>query len=169
MEDKKIKIIEIDNSNATFFLKNGFLGMKFCADEEKEYPRVFLHRIFPFDKPWEYISVMCEESGEIGIIKKVDEFDTEAATLLKEELARKYYAQQIKTILSVKERYGFSYWKVITSENRTVNFTMQDTFRNIIRVGEDKAVLLDVDGNRFMLDSIAALDRKSYKKIELYL
>ena len=89
--------------------------------------------------------------------------------LLKEELARKYYAQQIKTILSVKERYGFSYWKVITSENRTVNFTMQDTFRNIIRVGEDKAVLLDVDGNRFMLDSIAALDRKSYKKIELYL
>ena len=26
-----------------------------------------------------------------------------------------------------------------------------------------------VDGNRFMLDSIAALDRKSYKKIELYL
>ena len=46
---------------------------------------------------------------------------------------------------------------------------MQDTFRNIIRAGEDKAILLDVDGNRFVIKSIKALDKKSYKKIELYL
>jgi len=46
---------------------------------------------------------------------------------------------------------------------------MQDTFRNIVRTGEDGAILLDVDGNRFVIKSIAALDRKSYRRIELYL
>ena len=39
----------------------------------------------------------------------------------------------------------------------------------IIRVGEDKAVLMDVDGNRFVIESISLLDRKSYRNIELYL
>ena len=69
----------------------------------------------------------------------------------------------------MNERYGFSYWNIVTTEDRKVNFTMQDTFRNIIRVGSDKAILLDVDGNRFVIESISKLDRKSYKKIELYL
>jgi hypothetical protein len=75
----------------------------------------------------------------------------------------------VKSIESLKERYGFSYWTVITAEDRKVSFTMQDTFRNIIRVGQDKCLLLDVDGNRFIIDSVAALDRKSHKKIEIYL
>ena len=72
-------------------------------------------------------------------------------------------------IHSLKERYGISYWKVTLSDGRTLNFTMQDTFRNIVRTGEDGAILLDVDGNRFVLESITALDRKSYRRIELYL
>ena len=46
---------------------------------------------------------------------------------------------------------------------------MQDTFRNIIRVGDDRAILLDVDGNRCVIESIMGLDRKSHKKIELYM
>jgi len=46
---------------------------------------------------------------------------------------------------------------------------MQDTFRNIIRTGENGAILLDVDGNRFVIKSISDLDKKSYRRIELYL
>ena len=169
MEENKIKIINLTAQNASFFQKNGFLGMTFKENGEKEFSRVFLHRIFPFEKMWEYISVLDDSSSEIGIINNIEDFDSETSQILRDELSRKYYVQKVKTIVSLKERYGFSYWKIITEENRNVNFTMQDTFRNIIRVGEDKAVLLDVDGNRFMIESIVALDRKSYKKIELYL
>ena len=77
--------------------------------------------------------------------------------------------EDIDEIFGAIERYGFSYWKVTVSDGRTLNFTMQDTFRNIVRTGEDSAILLDVDGNRFVLKSISALDRKSYRRIELYL
>ena len=69
----------------------------------------------------------------------------------------------------MKERYGFSYWKVRLDDGREQSFTMQDTFRNIIHTGEDSAILVDVDGNRYSLKSISELDRKSYRKIELYL
>jgi hypothetical protein len=68
----------------------------------------------------------------------------------------------------VKERYGFSYWKVQTDEGE-VTFTLHDTFRSIVRASEFRVILMDVDGNRFDIPDVRELDRKSYKKIELYL
>ncbi len=159
-------IYRLDRNNSSFVMKNGFLALK---KDDEEYNRVFLHRTFPFDKPWEYISVVDPDNKEIGIIFNISDYDSETEEILRIELERKYYEPKIKSILSLKERYGFSYWSVITSDDRKVEFTMQDTFRNIIRVGEDKAILLDVDSNRFVIDSISALDKKSYRKIELYI
>ena len=164
------KIIRIDKNNAEFFIKNKFLALKTTIDgEETEHDRVFLHRDFPHELLWEYISVVGEENKEIGIIYSLEDFEGETAELLKKEIERKYYSPVISEILHLKERYGFSYWKVRTEDKREVTYTMQDTFRNIIRVGEDSAVLIDVDGNRYTIKSISELDRKSYRKIELYL
>ena len=169
--DTSTEVKKIDKTNASFSMKNGFLSMtkKEENGEEKVYDRVFLHRAFPFELLWEYISVLDPDQIEIGIIFNLDEFEGEAKELLVNELERKYYEPRIKTITSLKERYGFSYWGVVCEDGREVKFTMQDTFRNIIRVGDDRAILLDVDGNRFVIESIMGLDRKSHKKIELYM
>ena len=50
-----------------------------------------------------------------------------------------------------------------------MSFAMHDTFRNIAKVSDSRLVLTDVDGNRYEIPDVLALDRKSYKKIELYL
>ena len=151
--------------NATFYIKNDFLHIK----TETYEGRAFLCREFPFELEWEFISVMNEEQAEVGIIKSVSLFEGAGEELLRTELLRRYYAPVIDKILSVKERYGFSYWRGTLTDGRSLNFTMQDTFRNIVKRGEDSLILLDVDGNRFVIESVAALDRKSYRRIELYL
>ncbi len=164
------EIVLLNGENCVFYEKNGFLALNFTKENEtKEYVRVFLHRSFPFEQLFEYIAVLDDNLGEIGIIRDINEFDENTKTLLVNELERKYYEPQIETILSLKERYGFSYWVVNTVDGRKVNFTMQDTFRSIIRVGDNKAILLDVDGNRFVINDIEKLPKKSRKKIELYL
>lgn len=150
--------------NASFMIKNGFLYIK---QEEKE-ERVFLYRQFPFEIQWEFISVMDSDKQEIGILRSIEQFDQETKALLVKELVRRYYTPVIERIFSVKERYGFSYWKVKTPDGE-MNFTLQDTFRSMIRAGENRLLLLDVNGNRFEIPDVTALDRKSYKKIELYL
>ena len=150
--------------NASFMIKNGFLYIK---QEEKE-ERVFLYRQFPFEIQWEFISVMDSDKQEIGILRSIEQFDQETKALLVKELVRRYYTPVIERIFSVKERYGFSYWKVKTPDG-DMNFTLQDTFRSMIRAGENRLLLLDVNGNRFEIPDVTALDRKSYKKIELYL
>ncbi len=170
-EEKKIRTLAdlsvtvwLTPENASFSIKNNFLYI-YYGDEEK---RAFLCRQFPFELQWEFISVMDEDQQEIGIIRDISLFSGDAGALLKAELLRRYYAPVIEEVLNVKERYGFSYWKVRTKEGE-VNFTLRDTYRSIIHAGGNRILLLDVSGNRFEIPDTAALDRKSYKKIELYL
>ncbi|MBE6602365.1 MAG: DUF1854 domain-containing protein [Ruminococcaceae bacterium] len=150
--------------NASFACKNGLLFVTYGGEEK----RAFLSRQFPFDFLWEFISVLDEEQAEIGIIRRLSDFEGEAYALLRTELEHRYFAPTVIRILSVKERYGFSYWKVVTEEGN-VSFTLHDTFRSIIRAGEHRLIFMDVNGNRFELPDVEKLDRKSYKKIELYL
>ena len=170
MNEKSAQILRLDTNNAGFEEKNGFLALVLTVDgEEKRYDRIFLHRAFPHELAFQYISVLNEDKKEVGIIYDICDFDENAQTLLRMEIAKKYYSPTIKEIKSVKERYGFSYWKVSLEDGRELNFTMQDTFKNIIHTGEDSIVLVDVDSNRFAIKSISALSSKSYRKIELYL
>ena len=170
MNEKSAQILRLDTGNARFEKKNGFLTLKLTGDDgEKQFDRIFLHRDFPHELAFQYISVLNDEKKEIGIIYNVLDFGDDTQALLRTELARKYYSPVIKEIKSVKERYGFSYWKVSLEDGRELSFTMQDTFKNIIHTGEDSMVLVDVDGNRFTVKSISALSPKSYRKIELYL
>ena len=154
----------LTKENATFFRKNGLLWLRMGETET----RVSLRRTFPFGLLWELISVLNEEEEEVGIIRDVQVFDEEEAQLLREELARRYYSPLIERIISVKERYGFSYWKVQTAQGE-MKFTLHDTYRSIVHISASRVIFLDVDGNRFEIPDLQALDRKSYRKIELYL
>ncbi len=150
--------------NASFFMKNGFLYIK-LNEEEK---RAFLCRQFPQELPWEFISVLNDDKEEVGIIRRVELFSGEEGELLRTELERRYYTPLVEKIHSMKERHGFSYWKVTTPEGN-VEFTLKDTFRSILKTEGGGILLLDVNGNRFRIPDVSRLDKKSYKKIELYL
>ncbi len=158
--------IAITKENATFMMKGGFLYMS--APKDKEPQRVMLHRNFPFEFLWEYISVLNIDNMELATIRNVEDFDGEEKELLVRELNRKYYSPVIKKIYSVKDRFGFSYWDAETTGGR-VTFTLQDTFRSIVNAGDGRLFIFDVDGNRFVIEDAEKLDRKSRKKIELFL
>lgn len=166
MNEKSAQIVRLDKDNCSFNTKNGFLTLKVG---EKLYDRVFLHRAFPHEFLYQYISVLDDDKKEIGIIFDVSDLTEESESLVKTEIDLKYYSPVIKEIKSVKERYGFSYWKVILDDGRSKDITMQDTFKNILHTGEDSLVLVDVDGNRYTVKSVSALNSRSYRKIELYL
>ena len=171
-----VKIEYIDPERAKFTEKNGFISLRYerpgvdpqDTENTGEYDRVFLHRCFPNEMSEEYISVLDRENNEIGIIRSIDAFPEETQTLLRSELKRKYHIYTIKSIRSVNEKFGYSYWKVKDAEGDR-EFTVRDAYRSITRINADRITVTDVDGNRFEIPSLSALDRKSYKKIELYL
>lgn len=154
-----------------FFEKNGdFIKARIISEngEEKNYPRVWLHRSFPFDMPDKYISVQDKESEEIGMIRSLSDFDGETQKILSDELLRKYYSPKITKILSLKETRGYSYWRVL-SDAGEISFTLQDTQRSISKFGDDRAFITDICGGRYEIPSLAAFDKKSLRKLEIYL
>ncbi len=161
--------------------KKGSSAEKVHYPEEDDLPegkilkvaeRIFLSRAFPFDMPHDYISVLDKDKKEIGFIRSLNDFDELQKSMLIRELDAKYYTPTIKKIYSVKERYGFSYWKT-ECEFGEKSFTLQDTYRSIIKSsnpdGSERLFILDVDGNRYEIPNVEELDRQSFKKIELYL
>jgi len=169
-----VAVLYITKDNAKFEKENDFVKMTLTAPdaegtvETKTYDRIFLHRAFPFDYPYAYISVLDADSKELGLIADVNELDTEAAEMLRAELDRKYYTPVIKQILSLKDKFGLSYWKVVTDEGE-LSFTLRDTFQSLMKVGGTRIFVNDIDGNRYEIPNIEELDRKSFRKIELFL
>ena len=124
-----------------------------CFLREVGIPINSIAQLFAEEKPENVISLLLEQQEEI----------------LRAELSRKYYAPRITRIYSVKERYGFSYWRVDLENTNDFSFTVQDTYRSMLKIDAEHIFIVDVDGNRYEIPSVEQLDRASYKKIELYL
>ena len=142
--------------------------IKYTDDGKRDYGRVILHRAFPFDRPDNIISVQQEDGFEIGIIRDINEFDKKTAEILNRALDKKYYIPEITKILSAKDRFGFVYFKCQTDSGEC-DFVVRNPFGSIIRLSETRIFILDIDGNRYSIKDTSALDRKSYRKIELYI
>ncbi len=177
------EVIYLTADNSRFYrTENGFPAMEAVlprfgddleANEDKtpvkqDLGRVFFHRCFPFETPNEYISVLNKDGREYAMIRNLDEIDPESREIILAELDRKYLCPTIKKIRALKEKLDFSFWEVDTDRGE-MSFSMHDTYRNIARVGNGMLIITDVDGNRYRIDDVAELDRKSFKKIELYL
>lgn len=130
------------------------------------YKRVFLHRTFPYENPFEYISVLNANNEEVCMIKKVDEI--KGKELIISELDQMYYEPEILKILELKEQMGFTYIKAVTDGGlRTM--TVRDIFRSITHISSKYIYITDIYGNRYTIKDLEHFDKKSYKKIELFL
>lgn len=186
MNDNYLDLAEITyltSENARFYLtQNGFPAMEAVLPKrgddlesvvdktpvKQDFGRVYFHRCFPFETPDEYISVLDKDGREYGLILKLSDLPEEARTIISNELNRKYLCPVINKITSLKDKLGYSYWTVETDRGE-ISFSTHDTYRNIARVGGNMLIVTDVDGNRYRIEDTSKLDKKSFKKIELYL
>ncbi|MBE6612680.1 MAG: DUF1854 domain-containing protein [Ruminococcaceae bacterium] len=176
LENERVSI-DLTMENAKFSRSGGgLISLEITnADGEKEFfERVVILRSFPVTNPSEFLSVRQPDSKkqgrgkEIGMIRRMSDFDEASQALFLEELDRRYFTPQIAKIITVKEKFGYLYWDVITTAG-SVTFVMNNPFSNI-RILEDGRILInDIDGNIFEIHDPAKLDAASLKKIEIYL
>ncbi len=169
--------IDLTSENAKFSRSGGDLvSLEIINDkgEREFFERVVILRSFPVTNPNEFLSVREPDSKkqgrgkEIGMIRRITDFDEATNALFAEELDRRYFTPELKKINSVKDKFGYLYWDVVTTAG-AVTFVLTNPFSNI-RVLEDGRILIhDIDGNVFEIPDPAKLDPASLKKIEIYL
>lgn len=159
-------IIYLTKDNAVFSkTKGGLLELEF---NNQNFKRVFLVRAFPFSSADCYISVQDNNNEEIGIIKDFTSFDDDTVTLLKEQLALRYFTPKITKILKVKDIDGVAYFECETDKGKA-NFSFRVGGEAVIRLSETRIIFNDQQGNRFEVADIAALSQKEQKKLDLYI
>jgi hypothetical protein len=169
--------IPLTPKNSHFYRSKGnLISLELTAEgkEPEVFERVVMLRSFPVTNPDEFLSVRepdTKKKGrgkEIGMIRRMTDFDEATAMLFLEELDRRYFSPQLLRITSCKEKFGYSYWDAETTAGH-VTFILNNPFYNI-RVLEDGRIFInDIDGNSFEIPDPKQLDPASYRKIEIYL
>ncbi|MBE3584378.1 MAG: DUF1854 domain-containing protein [Limnochordaceae bacterium] len=147
----------------------GFLALTLQEGEAvHQYPKVSVYRCFPLSQADEFISVRDEKGTEIGMIRRLSQLSEFQRRLVEEELERRYFAPVVHRVVSAKEEFGYSYWEVETDRGRR-RFTMRHSHENVLPVGEAEVILLDVDGNRFVIPDYRRVEPQAFRLLETIL
>lgn len=147
----------------------GFTGLKY---EDQDYKRIVLRRAMPIGMPMEYISVADGENKEIAILKSLEDLSPAQRTIVTEELKKRYFCPEILEVKSVKDKMGYVYMELRLSTGAgefETSCAIKDVNRNIRMLDENRLLIFDVDGNRYLVKSLSELDKKSMRRLEPYL
>ena len=169
--------IPLTPENAWFSASvGGLISLKIvnAEGETEEFERVVIRRSFPVTAPNEFLSVREPDTrkkgrgSEIGMIRDLSVFDKDTVALINAELDLRYFTPEIKRITAAKEKFGYCYWEADTSAGH-VSFVLNNPFSNIRKLEDGRILIANMDGNCFLIPDPEALDRQSYKVIEIYI
>ncbi len=166
--EEMLKLRYLNKDNAVFErTEGGFVSVR-IGDEF--YPRVQVVRMFPFSDPDQYISIRTpdEHSKEIGIIEHMKQVSKEAAEMLREQLALRYFTPIITKIINIKDEYGYAYFDVVTDRG-ACRFTINMGGHSVVHLSETRILISDIDENRFEIPDVTKLTTKELKKLDLFL
>ncbi len=84
--------------------------------------------------------------------------------MAEEELRIRYITSVIQRVISVRREGGTLYWKT-DSDRGLRELVVQNSDENVRWLSERCVLLIDVDGNRFQVPDINALDRRSARML----
>ncbi|MDI7276882.1 MAG: DUF1854 domain-containing protein [Anaerolineae bacterium] len=130
---------------------------------ERCYLSVEIARSFPIDEEDHYLSVrnaLDEEHPEIGMIADVEGLDPESRLVVQEELYRRYFVPRILTITRLKEEFGVLNFDVETDRGPR-EFSVRNPQEHLREIGDERMLVIDIDGCRYEIPDLRQLDRKS--------
>jgi hypothetical protein len=122
----------------------------------------------PLSHANKYLSLLNGKGDEIITLADPNVLPEQSLAAVKEELRRRYLTATVTTILNAKFEYGATYWH-IQSDRGERDFVTQSLQENALWLSPTHLLLLDVDGNRFEIPDVMALDAKSRAYIETIL
>ena len=114
----------------------------------------------PLNHPKRYLALLNGKSEEIVMLPDPSELPIESWEAVQQELNRRYLTAQVESISDAKAEFGATYWHVVTDRGER-DFVTQSLQENVQWLGAGHLLLTDVDGNRFEIRDVSALDARS--------
>lgn len=122
----------------------------------------------PLSRPNQYLALLDGKDEEITTIVDPKSLTAESLAAVEKEIRARYLSATVKQIVDARVEFGATYWIVDTDRGRR-EFVTQSLQENAQWLGEQQLLLLDVDGNRFEIPDVGALDEKSQQFLDAIL
>ena len=145
-------------------------------DEGALYPRVEIveeqvvleatfRRAFPQRHAEKYISIRDGGNKEVAILVDAQPLDSESLKVLRNELDRRYFTPLIDRILTLNQEAGM--WKFsVTTQRGKFEFFVRNWRESAIEISPNRWVIYSVDGARYEIANLEALDHGSQKLLD---
>jgi len=146
------------------FERMAYGGLRVILPDGEMHEHVRIYRVYPLSMPDEYIAVRIGDSEleqrEIGMVRRLKDLRPEDRRLIAEELEKRYFIHTVERIVSIREDMGYFYWEIETDKGRQ-EFPVPISPRYIPNVGARGRLVIDIDGNRYDIPDLEALDASS--------
>lgn len=132
------------------------------------YDNVEVRRMFPISNRDNYISFIDSEEHEIAIIRSYDDISEESAAAVKACFNDYYLIPKITKVLECNDAKGMLMMSCIT-DHGNVTFRIRNRHSDMKIFPEDRVIIRDSNDNRYEIESLAALDRKSWILVASFL
>jgi Domain of unknown function (DUF1854) len=125
-------------------------------------------RAFPTSNPREFLSLQDGKGHEVGVLRNLEGMEHETALRFDEELERRYFTPAIRAIKELRQEAGM--WKfVVDTQRGPTDFFVRNWRDSAFEVSVNRWLIQTVDGARFEIKDVEALDAKSRKLLDLLL
>ncbi len=142
--------------------------LRLTVGTDRSYPTVKPVWAAPLSQPGKNLALLDAKGDEIVMVADLNELPADSRTAVKLELHRRYLTATVQSIAHAKVEYGATYWTVETDRGPR-DFVTQSLQENAVWLSDVHLLLLDVDGNRFEIPDVSALDCQSRKYVSAIL
>jgi hypothetical protein len=135
---------------------------RLCATVEGDRSHVGLKPVWasPLTHPNRYLALLNTKNEEVAMIVDPNDLGEECLGAVQIELSRRYLTATITKVQKANVEFGATYWHVETDRGKR-DFVTQNLQENAQWLSPKHLLLLDVDGNRFEIPDVRALDARS--------
>lgn len=155
------------DKSATIRLTDVF-NVSLTLGDGTEYTEVELRRLFPVSDRDHYISLIDKDERQIAMIRSYEDITPESAAAVKACFNDYYLIPKIKKIYECSDATGALVMKVDTDHGRA-EFRIRNRHSDMKIYPEDRVIIRDSSDNRYEIESLASLDRKSWILISSFL
>ena len=121
-------------------------------------------RLFPMSGLRNYITLLDKDLKEKAIIRDLDNLDEDSRKAIEGCLEEYYMIPKITAMIDITEKFGVLTWKCVTDRG-TRSFTIKNRHSDIKLLYDGRVLVRDSNDNRYEIDDVNAMDKKSRKML----
>ncbi|MCX7801062.1 MAG: DUF1854 domain-containing protein [Fimbriimonadales bacterium] len=155
----------LDPAKVRAWFPEGSSRLRVEVEGEFCLPRAVAKLVFPLSHPDRHVVLMDVEGKEAGILPTLEGMEPSSREAFQRELDRRYFTPKILAIRDLKQDGGMWRFRVETQRGPT-EFWVRHWRDNSAEIQPGRWQIQSVDGQRFEIPAIDALDVKSLRLLE---